>query len=411
MTNRSLRRSFEINHSRYLALGLTSLVLLFSSALSQMPSATIESEVQSHLLKGEAELKANRLDQALAEFEAALQLDHENPGANVDVGLISLMRGDCEHAELSFRVALKRAPTSADAKGLLGVCEKRRGESGALSLLQAGFGGIKDPRRRLVVGVELADYYYRHNDNEHAVPILQALIATNPNNTDLLFFAQHVYQDMADDTLNRLALLAPDSARMQEAIAEHLVNNGDLQNAIDHYRKALAIDPYLPGADFEMGEAILQVGHDANSLAAARQEFQKATQIDGQGAQVECSLARILNIEGKSDEALAGYRRAYAMNPTNAEALMGIGRLLIGEDKPGEAIPYLQKLLDDDPLNADARYQYAMALKAVNKTDEAKEQLRLFQEIRESKDKVIQLYRQMNKRPAGESTGDSDSNK
>jgi tetratricopeptide (TPR) repeat protein len=408
MANRPLTRGFQVIKSQHLLLGLMSVVFLFSSALSQMPPATSESEVQSHLLKGEAEFKANRLDQALTEFEAALQLDPENSAANLSLGLLSLMHGDCEHAELSFRAALKRAPTSADAKGLLGVCEKRRGESGALSLLQAGFGGIKDPRRRLVVGVELADYYYRRNDNEHAVPILQALIATNPNNTDLLFFAQHVYQDMADDTLSRLALLAPDSARMQEAIAEHLVNNGDLQNAIDHYRKALAIDPYLPGADFEMGEAILQVGHDANSLAAARQEFEKAIQIDGQGPKVECSLARILNIEGKSDEALVGYRRAYAMNPANAEALMGIGRLLISEDKPGEAIPYLQKLLDDDPLNADARYQYAMALKAVNKTDEAKEQLRLFQEIRESKDKVIELYRQMNKRPTAESTSEPD---
>jgi tetratricopeptide (TPR) repeat protein len=410
MANESSKSRFEIAIVRRLLLGFLNCGLVFSSASAQKPPAADMSEVRAHLVSGEAELKANHLDRALAEFDAALKLDSRNPEANVDAGFLGLMRGDCDHAEQNFRVALERAPGSADAKGLLGVCEKRKGDNDALSLLQTGFEGIKDPKLRTVVGVELADYLYGRNDNEHAVPILQTLIALNPDNTDLLFFAQHVYQDMADDTLNRLALIAPNSARMQQAIAEHLVNNGDLQNAIEHYRKALSIDPYLPGADLEMGEAILQVGHDANSLAAARQEFQKAIQIDGRGPQVECSLARILNIEGQNEKALAGYQRAHAMNPSNVEALMGIARILLDQDKPDEAIPYLQKILDGDPLNADARYQFARALKSTNKTDEAKEQLRIFKEISESRNKIIDLYRQMNKQPIADSTSSSDTN-
>jgi len=391
-----------------LVLALMGVTLVSIPVLPQTPSADYSLAVRTHLTRGEAELKANHQEQALAEFNAALKLDSGNPEANVGVGLLSLMRGDCDHAELTFHVALKRAPASPEAKGLLGVCEKRKGQSDALSLLETGFREIKDPNLRRVVGIELADYYYGRGDNEHAVPVLQTLIAINPNNTDLLFFAQHVYQDMADDTLNRLALLAPDSARMQEAVAEHLVNNGDLQGAIQHYKKALVIDPYLPGTDYELGEAILAVGHDPDSVAAAREEFQKAVHIDGDGARVECALARILDIEGRSDEALADYRRAYAMNSSNSEALMGMARILISKEKPDEAVPYLEKFLDDDPLNADARYQLARALKELHKTNEAQEQIRLFQEIRASKDKVTQLYRQMNKRQATDNTDGPD---
>jgi tetratricopeptide (TPR) repeat protein len=384
--------------------GLFGVTLFAIFAMGQTSSGGQNADAYNHVLKGEAEQQANHLDQALVEYQAALNIDPENVDGNVRLGLLYLMRGDCDHAQLNFHVALKRAPLSADAKGLLGVCEKRNAQSDALSLLKAGFRGIKDPKLRTVVGVELADYYYGRSDNEHAVPVLQILIAMNPDNTDLLFFAQHVYQDMADDTLNRLALLAPDSARMQEAVAEHLVNNGDLQSAIQHYRKALVIDPYLPGTNYELGEAILAVGHDPESVAAARDEFQKAIHIDGDGARVECALARVLDIEGKSDEALADYKRAYGMNSAYPEALMGMARILISKEKPDEAVPYLEKFLDDDPLNADARYQLATALKELHRTNEAQEQLRLFQEIRASKDKVTQLYRQMNKRPATDST-------
>jgi len=92
------------------------------------------------------------------------------------------------------------------------------------------------------------------------------------------------------------------------------------------------------------------------------------------------------------------------MNPANAEALMGMARILMGNEKPDEAIPFLEKFLEDDPLNANARYELATALKATHRTAEAQEQLRLFQEVRASKDKVTQLYRQMNKRPTADNT-------
>ena len=42
-------------------------------------------------------------------------------------------------------------------------------------------------------------------------------------------------------------MLAPGSARMQQVIAERLVNEGDLKSATEHYKKVLEIDPRVPG--------------------------------------------------------------------------------------------------------------------------------------------------------------------
>jgi tetratricopeptide (TPR) repeat protein len=80
----------------------------------------------------------------------------------------------------------------------------------------------------------------------------------DPDNIEILYMAQRVYSDLADDTLNKLAILAPGSARMQQVIAERLINGGDLKGATEHYRKALEIDPHLPGVHYELAEAILE---------------------------------------------------------------------------------------------------------------------------------------------------------
>jgi predicted Zn-dependent protease len=89
--------------------------------------------------------------------------------------------------------------------------------------------------------------------------------------------AQRVYSDLADDTLNKLAILAPRSARMQQVIAERLINAGDLQGATAHYRKALEIDPRLPGVHYELAEAILELSpNDPQAQAAAEKELESA---------------------------------------------------------------------------------------------------------------------------------------
>jgi len=199
--------------------------------------------------------------------------------------------------------------------------------------------------------------------------------------------------------MNKLALLAPASARMQQVIAEHLINAGDLKGAAEHYRQALHIDPLLPGAHFELAEAVIEAApQDSAAQAAGRKELETALRIDGESARIECELGRVAELQDQSDLALAHYERAYALNPKEVQAQMGISRILMTQDKPQQALRYLSEAVEQDPLNAEAHYRYARALKAVHRNEEAQRETEVFETVRRAQARVKDLYRQMNKR-------------
>jgi tetratricopeptide (TPR) repeat protein len=376
-------------------LALLALVLFALNATAQATSGA----VSEHLRNGEAALSANRLDEAEREFRAALELDPHSVQAHADLGTVEWMRGDCADSRKDLRTAFDASPSLINVEGPLGICEKRLGDSAADAHLEAAFAQLKDAKLRLEVGVELGDLYYQRGDMDHAVPVVRELVALNPENTDILFFAQHVYQEMADETMNKLALLAPASARMQQVIAEHLINAGDLRGAAEHYRQALQIDPSLPGAHFELAEAVIEAApQDSTAQAAGRKELETALRIDGESARIECELGRVAELQDQSDLALAHYERAYALNPKEVQAQLGISRILMTQNKPQQALRYLNEAVEQDPLNAEAHYHYARALKAVHRNDEAQREMQVFETVRRAQAMVRDLYKQMNKR-------------
>jgi len=212
--------------------------------------------------------------------------------------------------------------------------------------------------------------------------------------------AQRVYSDLADDTLNKLAMLAPGSARMQQVIAERLINGGDLKGATEHYRKALEIDPHLPGVHYELAEAILEgAPGDSRAEAAAEQELETAVKLDGDSSKTECEFGKIAFLRSDSVSAYAHYSRALALNPGDAEAQVGLGRVLAATGKPEDAAKYLRMAIQSDPLNDEAHFRLASVCKRLQLKDESEKELRLFQEIKDARERLSGLYWQMNKKP------------
>jgi tetratricopeptide (TPR) repeat protein len=398
--------------SRWSGRPLVLLLTLLVSAVAVMTAQTAASraaEVHDHLRKAAEYLQAKDPNSAVKEFGAVLALDPNNAEAYANLGVIAFFQRDYQKASQYFRKALAIDPSLAKPQALLGISQKRLGDPSAPALLEKSFQKLKDKQLRLQVGMELAALYDQQGDPGATACVMRSLVDLDPDNVDILFMAQRVYSELADDTLNKLAVLAPGSARMQQVIAERLVNGGDLQGAIEHYRKALQIDPRLPGVHFELGEAILQSSPvDAGTQAEAQKEFEASIGVDGDTAKTECEFGSMALSQSHLDQAFEHYQRAYQLNPNEVQAQMGLAKLLMMQEKPQEAIKYLRMAVQSDPLNGTAHYQLGTAYRRLQMMDMADKEVLLFQEIKKTKDQVEVLYRQMNKKPQADDGAEPD---
>ncbi len=379
------------------------LVSILVLLICAVPAAAQTANIHDHLSKAAAYLKANDPNAAVKEFQAVLVLDPTNAEANANLGVIAFFRSDYQNASQYLRKALAIDPSLAKTQALLGICERRLGQSSAQALLEKSFPKLKDKKLQIQAGLELADIYYQQGNIDRAAFVMRSLVDIDPDNIEVLYMAQRAYSDLADDTLNKLAILAPGSARMQQVIAERLINEGDLKGAVEHYRKALAINPRLPGVHFELAEATLESApNDAPTQAAAETELQTAVKSEGDSAAIECMLARIAFRRSDLNGAYSHYNRAFSLNPASGEAQLGLGRVLANMQKTQEAAKYLRMAVQSDPLNEQAHYRLASVCRQLQLKDEAEKEFRLFREIKQTKASLKELYQQMGRKPPAE---------
>lgn len=383
---------------RFQALAILLSAVLVSSGQTHAQAAAASPAVRTHLRRAEAALRTNDTATAERELRAVLALSPANAEANTNLGILALSRGEFQSACGDFRKAHAAEPSLAQAEALLGICERRLGDASATKHLEHSFARIEDPKLQTQAGMELVGIYYAEGNPERAVAITQKLVELNPEDPDILYTAQRLYNELADATLNKLAIVAPGSARMQQVIAEHLINAGDLPSAIQHYQKALEIEPSLHGVRYELAQAILETSQfDSKTQQAAIAMATEAARVEGNSANLACLLARIALLQDDESRASALYREAIGLDPDSTEAQAGMGRVLMSQDKPAEARKYLLMAIGSDPLNSAAHYRLLLADRKLGLHDEAQKEAKLVQEIKATRDNVEKLYRQMHK--------------
>jgi tetratricopeptide (TPR) repeat protein len=143
--------------------------------------------------------------------------------------------------------------------------------------------------------------------------------------------------------------------------AVDLGRNGNMDDAIAQFRKALQLSSGDANALFRMGQLLEREG-DAQE---AFEQFDAALKTDANHSRngaVYADLGRALARMGKLDEALESYSKALAATPDDPQANAGLGAALLEKGRLDESIERCRKALDIDEDNAAAHNTLGVAL-------------------------------------------------
>ncbi|MDA8230324.1 MAG: tetratricopeptide repeat protein [Magnetospirillum sp.] len=147
---------------------------------------------------------------------------------------------------------------------------------------------------------------------------------------------------------------------------------GRLEEAIAHYRRALALDPGNAAAANDMGNALQTLGRFEDAISC----YRAALAMNPDSAEIRINLGRALDSSGHPREALAAFGEALALAPESAEVHYRIGTVLENIPFLDDARAYYGKALALDPGHAAAHIALANVLDDLGFGDEAWEHRR-----------------------------------
>jgi Tfp pilus assembly protein PilF len=358
-----------------------------------------QQEFTAHMQKAKGYLDEKQPALAIPEFQAAVALDPESVDAQANLGVLLFFQGKPADSIPHFRAALERQPGLAKIQGLLGMAESRTQDfANARRDMEAAFPSISDPRFQLQLGLELVSLNTQSGDLDKAAAVISQLRKANPDNPELLYAAYRTYSDLAGESMLALSLAAPDSAQMHQLLAHEDTRQGNTPGAVAQYRKAIAIDPHLPGIHFELAE-LLNTSTDEAVKKEAEQEYRAALRENPQDEKSILRLAQIDAQKGNREQSFQEYTKAAVLQPADADAKLGLAKTLIEMNQPDKALPLLEDAVKLEPTNATAHYRLATLYRKMGRADDAKREMELYKKFKEMKENLSALYKELQVQP------------
>ncbi|HZZ20138.1 MAG TPA: tetratricopeptide repeat protein [Opitutaceae bacterium] len=160
----------------------------------------------------------------------------------------------------------------------------------------------------------------------------------------------------------------PRMARVHADLGMALAQARDgLADAVKEERLALALDPGLGAAHYDLGVALGRQGHTADAVV----EYRSAMLLGVDTAQLHNGLGSALMRDGESGEASREFASAVALAPSSAALRNNLGIALMQLGRLDEAMASLREAVRLSPKYPDAHYNLALALRRSGRKAEA----------------------------------------
>jgi Tfp pilus assembly protein PilF len=369
--------------------------LLAGDPLASQASTDQQQAFAMHMQKANLYLQDKQPALAIPELQAAVAISPENVDAQANLGVLLFFQGKPSDSIPHLRAAFEHQHDLVKIQGLLGLAETHTFdlEKGRQDLA-AAFPLISDLRFKIQVGLELTSLYTESGDLSEAASVLTQLRKDAPDNPEVLYASYRTYSDLAGESMLALSIHAPDSAQMHQLMAHEESRQGKTNEAIAQYRKAIAINPHLPGVHFELAE-LLHTSQDEAVKKEAEQEYRAAL---AENPQDEKSIRRLAEIDaqkGNLQKSFEEFSSAVKLQPADSDAKLGLAKALIELNQTEKALNLLEETVKDEPTNEVAHYRLATLYRKNGRMDDAKREIEIYKQLKDTKDKLRVEYKDL----------------
>lgn len=144
------------------------------------------------------------------------------------------------------------------------------------------------------------------------------------------------------------------------------------EEAVEHYRRALALDPGLAEAHGRLGLALAQQGQIREAVFHLREDVY----MEPGSSRAHKNLGTVLARQGELVEATEHLGQAVQIDPTDAAAHNDLGNALLLQGRLGEAMQHYDEVLKIIPASPEAHNNLGLALARQGRHSEAVEHFR-----------------------------------
>ncbi|MEP1080014.1 TIGR03032 family protein [Leptolyngbya sp. PL-A3] len=137
----------------------------------------------------------------------------------------------------------------------------------------------------------------------------------------------------------------PDSAQAWHLLGLSVLQQGQPQNALNHIKQAIALDPSIPIFHTHAGVAHCSLGELEQGITC----YQNALALQPQAVEARYNLAIALQKLNRLDEARSAYFQVLVQQPQHVMAHYQLGKLCQQQQQTAEAIAHYQQALALDP--------------------------------------------------------------
>lgn len=331
---------------------------------------------------GTASYKNNDIDNAVIQFNKALEINPHNMAA-----LNQLER--IWHNEIKFN------PTSVlGHANLASVLQKKKMYDQAMDQYKAAehFANVRPGTSfdvKKLIRLNIGTLFQEKKDFRMALSAYDSVLAMDPQNKLAIYYKATLFKETGNvpgaiEGFNKVLAIEPGNEEAQKELFELITQHPD-KNQMRADLKAYG-DKYSSNALVQ--NRVGEIFHENKDYQNALYFYQRALALDSQQASTHANIGAVLQAMGREEDSLQAYRQAQELDPSNdtvndllASAQQNVGYNnfqkaveLQQQGQHREALTYLEKALESNPDSPEMIAAYGVSLQNLNELNKAIDQ-------------------------------------